>query len=459
MSIAGVSEAERETVRNRAGVDPNGSCVLYWMQRAQRATDNPALDAAIRAGNALGRPVVVFLPLAPSHPHDNLRHWRFLVDGLPELADGLARRGVGLVLRRHPDHSLLKLADELRPSLVIGDQDPLRHAEAARRAAATGLRVLFSTVDADVIVPSHLFAKEQFAARTMRPRLQPLLGRFLVHTPEPRARRRFVSPSGLQTLDPRGALLDGRFPIDRSLSPVALRGGSRAGAAALRRFVRERLTGYARWRNRPEVEGTSQLSPYLHAGQLGPRAVALEVASADAPAEDRAAFLEELIVRRELAINFVRFNPAYDRLEGCEPWARRTLDAHRGDPRPIALDEARLEAADSPDPLWNAAQRQMVERGWMHGYLRMYWAKKLLHWSPAPERAFELAVRWNDRYQLDGRDPNGYAGIAWACGGKHDRAWPERPIFGKVRCMSHASTSRKFDAGGYIARVSEHAHG
>jgi deoxyribodipyrimidine photo-lyase len=184
------------------------------------------------------------------------------------------------------------------------------------------------------------------------------------------------------------------------------------------------------------------------------------VQDADAPLEDRRAFLEELIVRRELAVNFVRFNPRYDSLDGCEPWAIRTLSRHGADERPWRYTERQLEQAETHDPLWNAAQRQMVAAGWMHGYLRMYWAKKILEWTRSPAEAMAIAIRLNDCYELDGRDPNGYAGIAWAIGGKHDRAWgPERPIYGTVRYMSHASTSRKFDAKRYIEQVNRLAQG
>jgi deoxyribodipyrimidine photo-lyase len=224
----------------------------------------------------------------------------------------------------------------------------------------------------------------------------------------------------------------------------------------LARFVRERLRGYADGRNHPELDATSQLSPYLHFGHIGPREVARAVRDADAPREDRDAFLEEFIVRRELAVNFVRFSPRYDTLDGCEPWARRTLEAHAADRRDPSYSLARLEAADTHDPLWNAAQAQMVGTGWMHGYVRMYWAKKILEWTRDPAEAFTRAVLLNDRYELDGRDPNGYTGIAWAVGGKHDRAWgPERPVYGTIRYMSYASTSRKFDCARYIRRVEE----
>lgn len=440
----------RVLVRNRRGIDADGAAVVYWMQRAQRAEDNAALDLAIDLGNALDKPVVAFLGVGPVHPHGNWRHYRFLADGIAELGAGLASRRVGFVLRRHPDHSLLRFLDEVRPCLVIGDENPLRAPESWRRTVAARVRVLCATVDADVVVPTRLFPREEAGAFTLRRKLRALLPSFMRPSARPLARRRFVAPATLAQLDPRTPLLDG-LAIDRSVSPVALRGGRAAAEAALRAFVAERLHGYARDRNRPERDATSRLSAYLHFGQLGPHEVALAVRASSAPADDRQAFLEQLIVRRELAINFVRHNDAYDRLDGCAPWARRTLAVHARDRRPWRLDEARALAADSPDPLWNAAQRQLLVEGFMHNYLRMYWAKKILEWAESPAAAFALAVAWNDRWQLDGRDPNGYAGIAWAIGGKHDRPWPERPVFGQVRAMTLRSTSKKFDAQQYIA--------
>jgi deoxyribodipyrimidine photo-lyase len=256
---------------------------------------------------------------------------------------------------------------------------------------------------------------------------------------------------------PASADLLARLRVDRRAGPVpGVEAGPVAGRRRLREFVRHGLSGYATTRNHPELDGTSRLSPYLHFGHLGPREVALAVRDAEAPLEDRQAFLEEFIVRRELAVNFVAFNPQYDSLEGCERWARATLERHRADRRELRYSARQLEEAETHDPLWNAAQRQMVATGWMHGYVRMYWAKKILEWTEDPAKAFAIAVLLNDRYQLDGRDPNGYTGIAWGIGGKHDRAWgPERPIYGTIRYMSYASTSRKFDCRRYIQRVEE----
>jgi deoxyribodipyrimidine photo-lyase len=218
--------------------------------------------------------------------------------------------------------------------------------------------------------------------------------------------------------------------------------------------VTRRLRDYPERRNHPEAAlGTSRLSAALHFGHLGPRAVALAVLDADAPDAAKEPFLEQLLVRRELAVNFVARNPRYDSVEGFPAWARATLRKHASDPRPVRYDEGRLERGETHDPLWNAAQREMLWTGFTHGYARMYWAKKLLEWTRDPAEALEIAIRLNDRWLLDGRDPNGYTNIAWAIGGKHDRPWGERPVFGTVRTMTFASTSRKFDCAAYVARV------
>ncbi len=424
------------------------------MQRAQRPFDNPAVNVAIEAANALQKPVVVFVGLVPFYPNANLRHYQFFIEGLSQLARALERRRVAFVLRRYPHHELAKFCNEVRPSLVVGDENPMREPEHWRQKAAEALRVPFWTVDADVIVPTKLLVKEQYAARTIRPRIRALLPEFLAPLENPKAELVWSRPKGLVSLDPESDLLKG-VEIDRTIQTVsAFRGGAEEGLKALTRFVGVRLNGYATGRNKPELDHTSQLSPYLHFGHIGPHTVALAVRQSSAPRDDRDAFLEEMIVRRELAINFVRFNPNYDCLEGCEPWAMRTLREHRRDEREYIYSERQLEHGESHDPLWNAAQMQMVSTGWMHGYVRMYWAKKILEWTRSPDEAFEIAVRLNDHYELDGRDPNGYTGIAWAIGGKHDRAWgPERPIYGKIRYMSCASTSRKFDSKAYIEKV------
>jgi deoxyribodipyrimidine photo-lyase len=445
-------DSPRVAIRRPGPPLPEGHVVLYWMQRAQRATDNPALDLAIELGNRLRTPVVALFVVTPRVRGAEAAHYRFMLDGLAELPAALASRGVGCLVRHgHPVEEVARACVELGCRAVVGDENPLREPEGWRRDLAAVLRPPFWTVDADVIVPTTLLEKEQFSAGTIRPRIHRQLEWCLQAGAEPRTR--IPWREGHRAAEVAACAARDAWPRDALPASIGITPGSQAAQDRLRRFLRDQLPGYASARNRPELDGTSRLSAYLHFGQIGPREVALAVRESQAPAADRQAFLEEFIVRRELAVNFVRFNPRYDSLAACERWARATLDAHRADERPWRYDLRRLEAADTHDPLWNAAQRQMMTTGWMHGYVRMYWAKKILEWASTPEEAMESAIALNDRYELDGRDPNGYAGIAWAIGGKHDRAWgPERPIYGKVRYMSLASTGRKFDSRAYIAR-------
>jgi deoxyribodipyrimidine photo-lyase len=442
-------------MRRQGDPDMEGRCVVYWMQRAQRGTDNPALDVAIDAANELQRPVAVFFGLHPKYPNANRRHYAFLIEGLAETARAIEQRGAAFIYRAYPDHDLLRFCAEVKPCLVIGDENPLRAPEVWRQSAALKLRVPFWTVDADVIVPSRLFPKEEYAARTLRPKIEKLLPVFLHPPDNPRAHWRWSAANRPQShpLPSIDSLDD--LPLDGHAGPVAaFKGGTDEGKRRLREFIHQRLAGYDTDRNLPHLASTSELSPYLHFGHLGPLTVALIVRQAAAPEKAKAAFLEELIVRRELAINYVARNPRYDHLEGSPAWAQRALAEHKRDERPHIYAEARLEAAETHDPLWNAAQLEMVVSGRMHGYLRMYWAKKILEWTRTPEDAFEIAMRLNDRYELDGRDPNGYTGIAWAIGGKHDRPWgPSRPVFGLVRYMSSQGCARKFDVKAYLERV------
>jgi len=447
-----LSESPRVDVR-RAG-RPEGKCVVYWMQRSQRALDNPALETAVQVANILEKPLVVFLAPVPFYPHANLRHYRFLNQGVSDIAAGLQKRKIGFVLRRYPDHHLLKFCKEVQAALVVGDENPMREPEHWREAVRRKLRAPFWTVDADVIVPSRLLLKEQYAAYTARPIIRRLLPDFLQPVGNTMAKVAWKAPAGLRSLPVETDITEG-WKLDRSVSPVNVFGGGTTEALKrLKSFIKNHLEGYPVERNKPELDSTSHMSPYLHFGHIGPHTVALAVQKADAPKQAKDVFLEELIVRRELAINFVRFNPDYDNFESGAVWAQQSLAEHSGDPRQV-YSRSQLENAETHDPLWNAAQRQMVFGGWMHNYVRMYWAKKILEWSRTPAEAYTTAVYLNDKYELDGRDPNGYAGIAWGIVGKHDRPWFERPIFGKIRYMSFNSMSKKFDSKRYIRQVEE----
>ena len=455
--LAKLAENPRILVRRDGPLRPDAKCVVYWMQRAMRIHENPALEVAIEAGNLLGLPVVVFFSVIPNYPNANLRHYHFMQQGLRDVEADAAEKGVGFVLRRHPDNSLEKFLEEVQAALLIGDENPCREPERWRKALARKLKLPYWTVDADVVVPSGVFGRDWFLLQHMRPHLKEALPRFLMATRNSRPQHAWRKPKGLATESLDADITAGFKTLDRTIGPVdSFTGGTHAALKHLRNFISHGLKEYEEKRNHPEVNGTSRLSPYLHFGNIGPLTIALAVeracAEGKAPRSARDRFLDQVIAWRELSVLFVKYNANYDNWECAEPWARQTLVEHSGDDRAHRYTFEQLERAETHDELWNAGQRQMVNHGWMHNYLRMYWAKMILQWAPDPARAYEWAVILNDRYELDGRDPNGYQGIAWAIVGKHDRPWFNRPIFGLIRPMSGASTAKKFDAKAYIAQ-------
>jgi len=425
------------------------------MQRAVRIVDNPALDVAIEAGNLLGLPVVVYFSVIPNYPNANLRHYHFLQQGLRDVAEDAQERGVGFVVRRHPYNSLDAFLEEVQAALLVGDENPCREPERWRRVLAKRLKVPYWTVDADVVVPSRVFDRSFVLLHHFRPHLKRELEKYLVAPKRIEPIHPWKSLKTLPSFNLSGEITEGFTKLDRSVGPVdTFTGGTHAAQKRLGEFVKRELKDYEATRNHPEVRGTSRLSPYLHFGNIGPVTVALAVEEAvrlgKAPASTGEKYLDQLIGWRELAVLFVRHEPNYDNWECAAPWARKTLVEHAGDARPHRYALEQLERGETGDELWNAAQREMVDTGWMHNHMRMYWGKKILEWAPDPARAFEWAVMLNDKYELDGRDPNGYAGIAWAIVGRHDRPWFDRPVFGLVRTMTGTSAAKKFDAGRYI---------
>jgi deoxyribodipyrimidine photo-lyase len=375
-----------------------------------------------------------------------------MLAGLEETARELENHKISFhLIQGEPGEKIPKWVKAMEVSLLVTDFDPLRIKREWKEAVAQGLPIPFHEVDTHNVIPCWLASpKQEWAAYTFRPKVHRALEEFLTPFP-PLLKHPF--PAGKKGTGVKVSKLLDSLALDRTVPPVAwLRPGEQAAQKHLQRFLSERLTHYDRDRNDPTREGQSDLSPYLHFGQLAPQRVALAVRQSKAPRADKDAFLEELIVRRELSDNYCYYNQDYDRFQGFPDWARKTLDDHRADEREYLYTLAEFEAAQTHDPLWNAAQLEMVQRGKMHGYLRMYWAKKILEWTASPEAAQEVAILLNDRYELDGRDPNGYVGIAWSLGGVHDRAWGERPIFGKVRYMSYKGSAGKFDVQAYIAQ-------
>ncbi|UCD52011.1 MAG: deoxyribodipyrimidine photo-lyase [Phycisphaerales bacterium] len=428
-----------------------GRYVLYWMQAAQRAEWNHALEYAIDRANELKLPVVAAFGLTADFPEANVRHYHFMLQGLKDTQAALAKRGIRLVVRAEsPVKCIAKLAKQA--ALVVVDDGFLRVQRHWRAEVAENVPCRMEEVETNLIVPVEEAAeKENFSAGTFRPRIKKKLEAYLVPLKQRKLRKKSLDLklTGLDLSDLEKAVK--AVKVDTSVGPVAaFAGGAKEAKRRLRDFIKHKLEDYDSRRNDPNADGVSNLSPYLHFGQISPLQIALEVREAGGPGAD--AYLEELIVRRELSFNFVYYNERYDSYDALPPWARRTLNYHARDRREYDYCLEEFETAGTHDPYWNAAQQEMVLTGKMHGYMRMYWGKKILEWSASPQEGFRIALSLNNKYELDGRDPNGFAGVAW-CFGKHDRAWAERPVFGKVRYMNAGGLKRKFDPDAYVRKI------
>jgi len=460
-------------VRTLRGGEPlaRGAYVLYWMQMYMRGAANAALDEAVRRANQLDLPLLVYQGLNPDYPEANDRVHTFILECARDVARELAGRGLAyrFHLRRSAAGDPPPVAAELAAgaACVIVDDFPAfilpRVTQALLyRTADAGVPV--DAVDANGLVPLGRIPDRQYAAYTIRPRLHARIPEFLVPEPAPRLRNRsrpklpvdddlFV-PAG-ELRDEEIARLVGACEIDHDVLPSLRHEGGRARALErLDAFLDERLADYAAHRNDPGRRATSGLSPYLHFGCLSTLEIVHATLDADAPDESVDAFLEELVIRRELAFNFCRYTPVaeHDTLDPLPDWARKTLSEHAGDERPRVYGKRDLERGLTHDELWNAAQRELVATGTFHGYLRMLWGKNLIRWTSDYETAQRFMLRMHDRYALDGRDPNTYANVLW-CFGLHDRAFKEDPVLGKLRPLKSSSTRRKFDVEPYAERV------
>ncbi len=425
--------------------------VVYWMSRDQRLMDNWALLFAIEQANELKVPCHIIFTLSSSFLGAGQRQFDFMIAGLKELEVKSVSLGLGFhVLMGKPDNTLSQLVIEINASRLVSDFDPLAIKRNWKDEVNKKIEVPHIEIDAHNVVPCRVVSvKQEFGAYTIRPKIKRWLTEYLTEIPsipEVKVKTKCVPidwEKVVEWLNP-----------DVSVSIVSwLKPGYIAGINALEKFIEKGIKGYSIKRNNPLINGQSNLSPYIHFGQLSAQRVAIEVSKANAPEEDKSAFLDELIVRRELSDNFCFYNKDYDNPNGFHSWAKQSIEKHRLDEREHIYKQIDFEEATTQDLLWNAAQMEMVKTGKMHGYMRMYWAKKILEWTHSPEEAMKIAIYLNDKYSLDGRDPNGYAGIAWSIGGVHDRAWNERPIFGKIRYMNYNGCKRKFNVDGYIENV------
>jgi deoxyribodipyrimidine photo-lyase len=441
----------------RDGEPQKGDYVLYWMQEAQRSRDNHALEFAVQHANDLGLPLAVVFCVVDDYPDASARHYRFMLEGVADAGKALERRGVVFAaLAGDPPSLVAGLAR--RAALVVTERSymptPVRWR--AQLEEATQLPVV--EVETEVVVPVDLVSdKAETAARTIRPKIKKHLDDFLVELSTTSLDHRDASISlartagapsvDLENID--AAIAD--LGVDAEPGPVAgWKGGQSQAYAKLERFIEEVLPEYDSRRNAYDEAGTSSdLSPYLHYGHISPVEAARRVMESGAPAEHVESFLDELIVRRELAFNYVLHEPDFDKFSGLPNWAQETLRRHADDPRPEIYSAAQLEAGETEDDIWNTIMKVMRDEGWVHNQLRMYWGKQILRWTNTPEYAHRTLLDLNNRYFLDGRDPNSYANVAW-CFGLHDQGFQERDVIGKVRPFTDAALKRKGDLKAWV---------
>ncbi len=443
-----VDERRVRSLNDRAA---GGGPVVYWMSRDQRVNDNWALLYAREKAIERKVPLCVIFNLLKIEGRGNTRQYRFMFNGLKEVEKALAQLNIPFfVLYGKSEEVITTFVKTHQVGEVVVDFNPLLYARQRREATAAALPIRLTEVDAHNIIPCwHASDKEEFAAYTFRPKVHRALPEFLTAFPK------------LESHPYKSEFKTKPIDWDECLSKLSLEeilntnfiAGETAAKKQLSTFISSRLDSYHETRNDPTQNGVSGLSPYLHFGQLSAQRVAYEANNAFEHNKDaREAFLEELIVRRELADNYCFYNKQYDQAAGAHAWAQKTMAEHKDDVREYLYTKEQFENAETHDDLWNAMQLQMVEEGKMHGWCRMYWAKKILEWTPDAQAAINIALYLNDKYELDGNDPNGVVGVMWSICGVHDRAWNERPIFGKIRYMNYAGAKRKFDIKAYIDR-------
>jgi deoxyribodipyrimidine photo-lyase len=448
-------QIQEERVQNLNDKDVvNGDYVLYWMQSSQRAEQNHALEYAAQRANELGQRLLVVFGLTDDYPEANLRHYAFMLEGLKDAQESLKERGIKMVVRRgSPDEVAIEAGEGA--SLIVTDRGYMRPQKRWRERVAGKAGCLVTQVESDVVVPVELASgKQEHAARTLRPKIGEYLENFLVAlTPTGVEKQSTNMQAGGLDLSDIDGVLD-EMDLDRSVGALShlYTGGNSGAKKMFRRFLKNSFDGYVEHRNQPQTDDVSHMSKYLHFGHVSPIWLALEAREAKTENDNIESFVEELVVRRELSMNFVFYNDDYDSFSNLPGWAKETLREHKDDEREYVYTTKQLENAQTHDEYWNAAMKEMVYTGYMHNYMRMYWGKKILEWSKTPEHAYRTTLYLNNKYFLDGRDPNSFANVAWVFG-QHDRGWTEREVFGKVRFMSAGGLERKTKPDQYVEKV------
>ncbi|MBX2974648.1 MAG: deoxyribodipyrimidine photo-lyase [Ignavibacteriaceae bacterium] len=426
--------------------------IVYWMSRDQRVNDNWALIYSRLLASKNQKGLTVVFTLADNFLGATLRQYDFMFEGLKEVQVKLAELNIPFkLLIGNPAQSIIDFVNRNNISALVTDFDPLKVKRVWKDDVLKNISIPFYEVDAHNVVPAfYVSNKEEFAAYTIRPKIHKLLPEFLDDFPQ----IDYVEenkPSDFSEIDWERVFSS--LKVDTSVQRVKeFIPGENSAASILKSFLHNKLSNYDSDRNNPTLNGQSNLSPYLHFGQTSAQRIALETKKNFSNSLGAESFLEELIVRKELADNFCLYNDNYDNYEGFKNWAKESLSKHLTDKRDYLYPQEKFENAETHDNLWNAAQIELLTIGKMHGYMRMYWAKKILEWSESPSEAMKIAVYLNDKYELDGRDPNGYTGCAWSIGGVHDRAWFERSVYGKIRYMNYNGCKKKFDVEGYIKK-------
>ena len=447
---------------NQAPIRPQAKYVLYWSQMNRRVDGNHGLAHAIYLANQLKLPVLFYEALTCSYRQANRRLHTFILEGVPETAARLKKLGIGYAFylrarQSDPNDTLYRLAEDA--AAVITDDYPTFINAAHNAKVKDQLKIPYVVVDSSCVVPMNRFEKREYAAYTIRPKIHRMLPGCLKAVPldEVNHRWNLEIPAFHTHVDSANiAQLVAGCEIDQSVNiSTTYRGGALEAERRLSLFLKQNLKRYADDRNQPAAHATSNLSPYLHFGMISATNVALAVQSYGIEhGLSSEEYLEEMIVRRELAFNFARYAGSHvECLSSLPDWARKTLLAHAADPRTPSYTRDQFEHAETHDDIWNATQKELLLRGKMHGYYRMYWGKKIIEWSPTCQDALETMIYLHDKYALDGRDPNTYTGILW-CFGLHDRPWVERPIFGQIRFMSYDGMKRKTDVASYLREIS-----
>lgn len=424
--------------------------ILYWMSRDQRAHDNWALLFAQEISQNVEGFVSVVFCLNPEFLGATLRQYSFMIEGLKETAEDLNSHNISFkIIFGKPEEELPKYIKKNNIKALVTDFSPLKISRVWKEKINHKIEIPFFEVDAHNIVPClYVSNKMEYGAYTIRPKIHKLLNEFLTEYPALKKQEKITHHEKIEWED-----VFKKIRVDTDVLPVNwIQSGPKAAKRTLREFLDKKIEYYSDKRNIPTENYVSNLSPYIHFGQISAQTIVLETYEKVRNSK-KDSFVEELVVRRELADNYCYFNKEYDNPLGYPSWAIESHKAHSKDKREFIYTLSKLEKGETHDELWNAAQKEMLKTGKMHGYLRMYWAKKILEWTPDIETAHKYCIYLNDKYELDGRDPNGYTGIAWSLGGVHDRPWFTKPVFGKIRYMSFNGAKTKFNIDEYINKI------